>query len=71
MPWVRLMPTGGVTPEKQNVTAWIQAGVACLGMGSKLISAKRIEAGDYAVITSDVKQILEWVREARKGAPGI
>ena len=71
MPWARLMPTGGVAPEKENVTAWIQAGVACLGMGSKLISAKRIEAGDYAAITSDVKQILEWVREARKGASGI
>jgi 2-dehydro-3-deoxyphosphogluconate aldolase/(4S)-4-hydroxy-2-oxoglutarate aldolase len=60
-----------VAPEKENVTAWIQAGVACLGMGSKLISAKRIEAGDYAAITSDVKQILEWVREARKGVSGI
>jgi Entner-Doudoroff aldolase len=71
MPWVRLMPTGGVAPEKENVTAWIQAGVACLGMGSKFISAKRIEAGDYASITSDVKQILEWVREARKGASGV
>jgi 2-dehydro-3-deoxyphosphogluconate aldolase / (4S)-4-hydroxy-2-oxoglutarate aldolase len=71
MPWVRLMPTGGVTPEKENVTTWIQAGVACLGMGSKLISSKRIEMGDFADITSDVKQILGWIREARKGAPGI
>jgi len=71
MPWVRLMPTGGVAPEKENVTAWIQAGVACLGMGSKFISAKRIEAGDYASITSDEKQILEWIREARKGASGV
>jgi 2-dehydro-3-deoxyphosphogluconate aldolase/(4S)-4-hydroxy-2-oxoglutarate aldolase len=71
MPWVRLMPTGGVMPEMENVTAWIQAGVACLGMGSKLISAKRVEVGDYAAITSDVKQTLSWVREARKGASGI
>jgi 2-dehydro-3-deoxyphosphogluconate aldolase / (4S)-4-hydroxy-2-oxoglutarate aldolase len=71
MPWVRLMPTGGVTPDKENVTAWIQAGVACLGMGSKLISSKRVEAGDYDSITSDVKQILDWVREARKSASGI
>ena len=71
MPWVRLMPTGGVTPDKGNITAWIQAGVACLGMGSKLISSKRVESGDFASITSDVKQILDWVREARKGAPGI
>jgi 2-dehydro-3-deoxyphosphogluconate aldolase/(4S)-4-hydroxy-2-oxoglutarate aldolase len=71
MPWVRLMPTGGTTPEKENVTAWIQAGVACLGMGSKLISSKRIEAGDYAAITADVKNVLTWVREARKGISPI
>jgi 2-dehydro-3-deoxyphosphogluconate aldolase / (4S)-4-hydroxy-2-oxoglutarate aldolase len=71
MPWVRLMPTGGVIPEKENVTAWIDAGVVCLGMGSKLISNQRIEAGDFAAITADVKQILTWVREARKGASPI
>lgn len=71
MPWVRLMPTGGVTPEKENVTTWIKAGVACLGMGSKLISSKRVEAGEYASITYNVKQILDWVREARKGSSGI
>lgn len=71
MPWARLMPTGGVTPEKENVATWIQSGVACLGMGSKLISNKRIEAGDYASITADVKNILTWVWEARKGASPI
>lgn len=71
MPWVRLMPTGGVTPDKENVTAWIQAGAASLGMGSKLISNKRLETGDYAAITSDVKQILDWIRSARKGVSAI
>jgi 2-dehydro-3-deoxyphosphogluconate aldolase/(4S)-4-hydroxy-2-oxoglutarate aldolase len=71
MPWVRLAPTGGVTPDKENVTAWIEAGVACLGMGSKLISSQRLEAGDFAAITADVRQILTWVREARKGISPI
>jgi len=71
MPWVRLMPTGGVTPEKENVYAWIQAGAACLGMGSKLISNKVIEARDFKAITANVRQVLAWIQEARKGASVI
>jgi 2-dehydro-3-deoxyphosphogluconate aldolase/(4S)-4-hydroxy-2-oxoglutarate aldolase len=71
IPWVRLMPTGGVSPEKENVTAWIQAGVACVGMGSKLISNKVIEKGDYKYITETVRQVLAWIQEARKGASVI
>jgi len=71
MPWVRLMPTGGVTPEKENIFAWIQAGVACIGLGSKLISNKVIEARDYKSITENVRKVLAWIQEARKGASVI
>ena len=67
MPWVRLMPTGGVSVEKENVIAWIQAGAAALGIGSKLISTKAMAAGDYDSITTNVKQILAWIQEARQG----
>lgn len=67
MPWVRLMPTGGVSVEKENIYAWIQAGAAALGIGSKLISSKAMAAGDYASITTNVKQILAWIQEARQG----
>jgi len=44
--------------EKENIFAWIQAGAATLGIGSKLISSKAITAGDYDAITANVKQIL-------------
>jgi 2-dehydro-3-deoxyphosphogluconate aldolase/(4S)-4-hydroxy-2-oxoglutarate aldolase len=67
MPWVRLMPTGGVSVEKENIYAWIQAGAAALGIGSKLISSKAVAAGDYASITTNVKHILAWIQEARQG----
>ena len=60
-----LMPTGGVEPEKGNVTEWVKAGAVCMGMGSKLISKKRLTEGDYEAITADVKQSLEWIQEAR------
>jgi 2-dehydro-3-deoxyphosphogluconate aldolase/(4S)-4-hydroxy-2-oxoglutarate aldolase len=71
LPWSRLMPTGGVDPDKENVSAWIKAGVACLGMGSKLISTKVVVAGDYSAITENVRHVLEWIQEARAGKPAI
>jgi len=69
LPWSRLMPTGGVDLDKDNVSAWIKAGAACLGMGSKLIPAKVVAAGDYPTIAGNVRQVLEWIQEARAGKP--
>lgn len=71
MPWVRLMPTGGVTPERDNIFAWIQAGVACIGMGSKFIASQMLEAGEFSDLTADVKKLLGWIQEARKGVSPI
>lgn len=69
LPWSRLMPTGGVNPEKENVRTWIQAGAACLGMGSKLISARGLEGGEYLAITENVRKVLQWILEARAEKP--
>jgi 2-dehydro-3-deoxyphosphogluconate aldolase / (4S)-4-hydroxy-2-oxoglutarate aldolase len=71
MPWVRLMPTGGVIPEKENIFAWIQAGVACIGLGSRFISNQMLAAGDFTALSANVKQILTWIQEARKGVSPI
>lgn len=38
-PWTRIMPTGGVDATEESTKAWFEAGVACVGMGSKLIRA--------------------------------
>ena len=44
-PWTSIMPTGGVSPTKENLKAWFDAGVTCVGMGSKLI--KKDAQGDF------------------------
>lgn len=67
MPWTRLMPTGGVEPTRENLNAWFTAGVACVGMGSKLFPADAIKAGDFASITENVRQALGFIRDARGG----
>ena len=57
-PWTSIMPTGGVSPTKENLSGWFDAGVSCVGMGSKLISKEIIANGNYAKLTQDVKDAL-------------
>jgi len=37
-PWTSVMPTEGVSTDGENLKAWFDAGITCVGMGSKLIS---------------------------------
>jgi 2-dehydro-3-deoxyphosphogluconate aldolase/(4S)-4-hydroxy-2-oxoglutarate aldolase len=66
-PWTRVMPTGGVDATEESITAWFQAGVACVGMGSKLIVKKDVDSGDFEAITRRVEQVLGWIKAARTG----
>ena len=51
MPWSMIMVTGGVEPEKENLTAWFKAGVTCVGMGSNLFPDEVIRTKNWAKIT--------------------
>ncbi len=46
-PGLPIMPTGGVAPTEDNLRAWFDAGVTCVGMGSKLIEKEITNSGDY------------------------
>jgi 2-dehydro-3-deoxyphosphogluconate aldolase/(4S)-4-hydroxy-2-oxoglutarate aldolase len=65
MPWTRIMPTGGVDATEESVKAWIGAGAACLGMGSKLVRKDLVAAGDFDTIRDNVTRVLAWIQEAR------
>ena len=65
MPWTRLMPTGGVDATRESIRAWFQAGAACVGMGSKLITKELVAAGDWDAISEKVAQVLAWIKEVR------
>ncbi|MCC8187846.1 MAG: bifunctional 4-hydroxy-2-oxoglutarate aldolase/2-dehydro-3-deoxy-phosphogluconate aldolase [Bacteroides sp.] len=66
MPWSMLMVTGGVEPTKENLTAWIKAGVTCVGMGSNLFPKEVLESGDWAWITAKCQEAFGYIAEARK-----
>ncbi|MDX2248976.1 MAG: bifunctional 4-hydroxy-2-oxoglutarate aldolase/2-dehydro-3-deoxy-phosphogluconate aldolase [Bacteroidia bacterium] len=65
-PWTSIMPTGGVSPTREGLKEWFDAGVTCVGMGSQLISADVIKNRDYAGLTEKVKSALALVKEVRK-----
>jgi 2-dehydro-3-deoxyphosphogluconate aldolase/(4S)-4-hydroxy-2-oxoglutarate aldolase len=67
MPWSYIMPTGGVERTKESITKWFKAGVACVGMGSTLITKDLIEKDDFETISKNISDVLNWIRQIRKG----
>lgn len=65
-PWTSIMPTGGVSPTKENLSGWFNAGVTCVGMGSQLISKEIIANKDYDKLEQKVKEALAIIKEVRK-----
>ena len=65
-PWTSIMPTGGVSPTKKSLTEWFSAGVACVGIGSNLISKDAINNENYNEIASNVENVIKWIKEIRE-----
>lgn len=65
-PTLLFMPTGGVDTTKENIEGWFKAGVCAVGMGSKLISKKLMEAKDYATIEKMTKEVLALISTIKK-----
>jgi 2-dehydro-3-deoxyphosphogluconate aldolase/(4S)-4-hydroxy-2-oxoglutarate aldolase len=61
-PWTSIMPTGGVDPSEENLRAWFEAGVHCVGMGSKLITKAMIAKGDYKGLSDKVSETLRIIK---------
>jgi 2-dehydro-3-deoxyphosphogluconate aldolase/(4S)-4-hydroxy-2-oxoglutarate aldolase len=60
------MPTGGVDVSEENISAWFNAGVSAVGMGSKLISEGILSKRDYKGIKQLTNTALEIVLKVRK-----
>jgi 2-dehydro-3-deoxyphosphogluconate aldolase/(4S)-4-hydroxy-2-oxoglutarate aldolase len=64
-PWTSIMPTGGVSPTEENLKAWFNAGVTCVGMGSQLISKEIIATENYTQLEENVRNTLAVIKEIR------
>lgn len=67
-PWTTIMPTGGVDPSEENLEKWFAAGVACVGMGSALITEKIVKAGDWNRLSITVRNTLDTITKVRSAA---
>ena len=65
MPWSKIMVTGGVAPEAENLKAWFKAGVFCVGMGSKLFPKDKVAAEDWQYVTDKCRECLDIIASCR------
>ncbi len=61
-PAMRFMPTGGVNPTEESISAWFNAGVSAVGLGSKLFT-KPDGATGYGWLTDRARELMGWVKE--------
>lgn len=64
-PWTSIMPTGGVSPTLENLTEWFDAGVHCVGIGSKIFIKKTDGSYDYDQVTKVLKNAIQIVQNLR------
>lgn len=65
-PWTSIMPTGGVSPDEENLKGWFDAGVTCVGMGSKLISKEILLNKDFKGLENKVRNALALIKKVQK-----
>ena len=64
LPFLRLMPTGGV--DAANTVQWLRAGAVCVGAGSSLVPRAAVRARKWDVITRAAEAFVRAVRDARE-----
>lgn len=64
-PWTSIMPTGGVSTDRENLKTWFDAGVTCVGIGSQLISNEVLKSQDFDGLEATVRATLATIKEIR------
>jgi len=59
------MPTGGVEINKDNLAAWFSAGVAAVGIGSKLVSKEILKNKSWNELFDKTRTTLQIIKEVR------
>lgn len=65
-PHSRIMPTGGVKLEYENLKSWFDAGACCVGIGSELITKQILNNSDYDLLQKNVYRVLSEINTIRR-----
>lgn len=65
-PELDFVVTGGVDATVENISSWFKAGVAAVGLGSKLISKDVLVKKDYESLQATTKEIISMIQRLKK-----
>jgi 2-dehydro-3-deoxyphosphogluconate aldolase/(4S)-4-hydroxy-2-oxoglutarate aldolase len=65
LPFLKLIPSGGVTPD--NAADFIRAGAVAVAIGSNLVDSATVRAGDFDTIRARAESLSRTVADARAG----
>ncbi|WP_299521165.1 bifunctional 4-hydroxy-2-oxoglutarate aldolase/2-dehydro-3-deoxy-phosphogluconate aldolase [Winogradskyella sp.] len=65
LPHIKVMPTGGVAPTQENLSAWFNAGVSCVGMGSQLFKTSDFEGDTFIGLINKIQDTLMLIKTIR------
>jgi 2-dehydro-3-deoxyphosphogluconate aldolase / (4S)-4-hydroxy-2-oxoglutarate aldolase len=63
LPFLRLMPTGGV--DESNLGAWLDAGAVAVGLGGSMVDRKTVAAGGFHSVEERARRVVEAVADWR------
>jgi 2-dehydro-3-deoxyphosphogluconate aldolase/(4S)-4-hydroxy-2-oxoglutarate aldolase len=63
LPYLRMVPTGGVSLE--NTADFIKAGAVAVAVGSNLVDKKAVKEGNWDLLTATARKYVEAVKAAR------
>lgn len=63
MPFLRLVPSGGVSPE--NAADWIRAGATAVSVGTSLVNARTVQEQHRAILIEHARALVAAVAGAR------
>jgi 2-dehydro-3-deoxyphosphogluconate aldolase/(4S)-4-hydroxy-2-oxoglutarate aldolase len=64
-PDISFMPTGLMEVDKESLSKWFDAGVAAIGLGSKLITKKMQEERQFKKIAAAAKETISLIKDLR------
>jgi 2-dehydro-3-deoxyphosphogluconate aldolase/(4S)-4-hydroxy-2-oxoglutarate aldolase len=65
-PWTNIMPSGGVSPDPENLKAWFDAGAVCVGLGSQLFPDNLLKEKKFEELSVRIKETVEIIKALKK-----
>ena len=65
-PWVKVMPSGGVTLDEENIRQWFATGIVCVAIGSQLFSNEIMQEGNYDLLTQRIHWLLTTIASVKE-----